>query len=87
MPLFRNDRIKVVNEIDALRAEVDNLTEAIKEHNALFEKLDEAMVPVAILREYNKNLVGFVSSLDTTQTAEDIVCSAIYYLKAYSGQV
>ena len=60
------------------------LRDALKEHNRLFEKLDEAMASPDRISRDTAMVGGFVSYLDITETAEEIVNRAIAILKIKS---
>ena len=47
----------------------------------LIEKLDEAMADPAVVKQHTEEVGGFISSLDLTETAEQIVERACRRLK------
>ena len=63
-----------------LTLQVHNLSEALREQNVLFTRLDEAMADPEKIARDNAIAGGFVSTLDLTEVAEEIVDRAIVRL-------
>jgi hypothetical protein len=76
-------------ELDELRAQLlgaeQMLVErhkTLKHQNALFEKLDKAMATPERIAQDTALVGGFVSSLDLTETAEEVVARACARLES-----
>lgn len=67
---------------DALWAmsEVERLLQALKENDALFERLDKALASAKRVAQDTEAVGGFVSGLNITKTADDIVEEAEAHL-------
>ncbi|KKM21618.1 hypothetical protein LCGC14_1633530 [marine sediment metagenome] len=63
--------------IEQLHSQNTLLKQVVEEQNRLFEKLDEAMATPSQIAFDKENVGGFVSSLDLTETAEEIVNRAV----------
>lgn len=57
------------------------MKEALKENARLFERLDKAMASPERIADDTRLVGGFVSGLDLTYTAEEIIDKAITIIK------
>ena len=67
--------------VEKVAAATQPLRDALILNNRLFKKLDEAMANPERIKQDTEAVGGFVSTLDLTETAEEIVARAIAKLK------
>lgn len=78
----RTYQASLVKRLNHIAKGNTHLKEALKHQAGLFQKLDEAMATPERIETDTRLVGGFVSSLDLTETADQIVDRAIAILNS-----